>query len=68
MSEQGDRARIVARIVVKEELDRAAHRALARLGLPDTIASRTPLERIGGEILRDRVRRSDSDPMARVRL
>lgn len=61
-----DRIRLTARIVAKQEADRATRRALKRLGLADALAYRTPIEREMLAVLSDRVRRSERDPIARV--
>ena len=66
MNDLDDRIRAVACVVAKQELEAATRRTLKRFGLADSLASRTPLERIMLDILSDRVDRSERDPLARI--
>ena len=66
-NDQDDRIRLTARLVVKQELERATQRTLDRMGLTDALANRALIERVMLDVLRARVDRSERDPIARIR-
>lgn len=67
-SDRDDRIRIVARVVVKSEIEKAVRRTLDRLGVTDALVSRTAIERIAIDVLQARVKRTENDPTSRIRL
>ena len=62
------KTRLAARIIAKDEADRAAARMLARFQLPDSLTARLTVERELAAVLSERIERGVHDPAARVRV